>query len=227
MPYRKKAYRKKKSPIKKKVVKRAIVPRAIRPRTYTFKRDIEQTLAFTSVPPEGWTSEGNGIYTHLAWSLGNLGNITDFQNLFKQYKIVGARVKMYFSQTQSGSDGSHFDNAQLICRMAANQSNLTPALTVPYFQQLQRKKYRTCLNGGRPLDFYIPLKIQSEIQSSTYTAPAMVKPRWIDTTITNVPHSGMLMRIDRADGQGFTSGSGNQQYCKMITTLYLVCRGVQ
>lgn len=229
MPYRKRNMKKRpfRKRTKKVTKKRLLVPRNLRPKTYIFKRDIEYVLNFNTTAPEGWTLEGNGAYTNLGWSLGSLGNITDFQNLFKQYKIMAARSKFYFSNTVSGSHGNEMSNSQLILRLAPNQAGVTPALTIPYFQQLQKKQYRTAYNGGRPIDIYMPLKIQSEIQSSTYTAPAMVSPRWIDTSVTNVVHSGINIRLDRVDGQGFTSGFSNGLTARLITTLYLTMRGVQ
>jgi hypothetical protein len=205
------------------------VPRMLTPKTFRFKRDIEQTLAFSgSVAPEGWTLDGsNRIYKNFGWSLGSLPNHEEFQALFKQYRLKGARIRLFFSNTVSGAeDANSHANSQLIVRMAPNQRGSNDALTQEYWQQIQAKKYKTAINGGKPLDIYMPLKQPNEMQTSTGTAPSLISPKFVMSSVSNLVHYGISMSIERADGQGFTTGYGNQQYCKIITTLYLETRGV-
>ncbi len=205
------------------------VPNALVPKTYKFKRDIEQTLSLSgTTAPEGWTLIGsNRVYKNFGWSLGSLGNHEEFQNLFKQYRIKGARVRFYFSNTVSGAeqDSSHA-NSQLLVRMAVNQRGTNDALNDAYWSQRQAKKYKLGINGGKPLDIYMPLKQPNLVQSSTGTAPTLISPKYIDTSVSNIVHYGMSISIERVDGQGFTSGYSNTQYVKTITTLYLETRGV-
>ena len=170
----------------------------------------------------------NRIYNNLGWSLGSLGNHEEFQDLFKLYRLKGARVKMFFSNTVSGTEeASKYANSQLLVRMAPNQSGGNPVLNNAYWSQLQAKKYKTAINGGRPLDIYMPLKQPNEMQTSTGTAPSVMSPKFILSSVSNLVHYGISLSIERVDGQGFTSGYSNNQYCKMITTLYLETRGVQ
>lgn len=207
------------------------VPRGLTPGVYRFKRDIEQTLALNSgAPPEGWFADGtNRVYNNLGWSLGALGENSDFTNLFAQYRLKGARVRMYFSNTVSGAMGNSNSqsNSQLMVRMAPNQSGQVSTLNNAYWAQAQAKRYRLAINGGRPLDIYMPLKQANEVTSSTGTATTMTAPKFIQTANSNVVHYGMNLSIERVDGQGLSAGSGNYQYCKMITTLYIECRRVQ
>lgn len=207
----------------------AKVPRSMVPKTFKFKRDLEETLQLNpAAAPEGWNLDGNfRIYRNLAWALSSVGDSTDFTNLFRQYRIKGARVRLYFSQTASASDDAHFDNAQLLVRMAPNQRGEDQVLNNAYWQQINAKKYRTAINGGKPLDIYMPLYVRNEIESSTGTAYSIKKPRFISTTLPNVAHHGLNMSIERVDGQQFTQGSTNYQYAKVITTLYFETRGVE
>lgn len=205
------------------------VPKVLVPKTFRFKRDLEETLQLNpAAAPEGWTLDGTSrIYRNLAWALSSLGDQTDFTNLFRQYRLKGARVRLYFSNTTSGSDDAHFDNSQILVRMAPNQRGETEVLNSAYWQQIQAKKYKTAVNGGKPIDIYMPLFVRNEVESSTGTAYSIKKPNFISTTLNNVAHHGLNVAIERVDGQQFTQGSTNYQYAKMITTLYFECRGVE
>lgn len=208
----------------------SLVPRGLAPAVYRFKRDIEATLALNpGTPPEGWSSDvGSRIYTQFGWSLGALGDNSDFVNLFAQYRLKGARVRMFFSNTVSGAQGNSNSNAntQLLVRMAPNQTGQVDVLDNAYWQQAQAKKYRTAINGGRPLDIYMPLKQANLVTSSTGSANTLMSPKFVDTSVANVQHYGMNISVERVDGQGLSSGSGNYQYIKLITTIYLECRRV-
>lgn len=228
MPHR--VYRRKPKKGRKPARKRqSKVPRVLVPKTFRFKRDLEETLQLNpSAAPEGWTLDGNSrIYKNLAWALSSVGDSTDFTNLFRQYRLKGARVRLYFSNTVSGSDDSHFDNGQMLVRMAPNQRGENEVLNNAYWQQIQAKKYKTAINGGKPVDIYMPLFVRNEVESSTGTAYSVKKPQFISTTLNNVAHHGINIAIERVDGQQFTQGSSNYQYAKMITTLYFETRGVE
>lgn len=206
------------------------VPRALKQKVVRFKRDLEETLQLnSSAAPEGWTLDGSSrIYKNLAWSLGSLGSTnSDFTNLFRMYRLKGARMKFYFSNTESDSVGNNRSNSQLMVRMAPNQRGEPEALDQSYWQQIQAKKYKLALNGGRPLDIYMPLKQRNSTESSTGTTYTMQTPKWIANDITNVAHHGINVAIDRLDGQGFSNGASNYQYVKIITTIYFECRGVE
>lgn len=211
----------------------------MQPKIYKFKRDIEETLQLSaSSAPEGWTLDGNSrVYKQMGFSLGLLGDVTDFTNLYRQYKINGARIRFFFSNTSAGMStqtsltggtGSGYDNSQLMVRMAPNAAGEVEPLNSAYWQQIQAKKYKLALNGGKPVDIYIPLKTRSLLQTSTGTQASMGKPKFVPTANTSVLFEGINIAIDRLDGQGFTTGSANNyQYCKVITTLYFECRGVE
>jgi len=204
------------------------VPRGITPGVYRFKRDIEEILTLNGeAAPEGWALDGTSrIYRQLGWSLGSLPNNGDFTDLFAQYRLKGARMRLYFSQDGTGVN-SGYTNSQLMVRMAPNQSGQVSTLNAAFWQQAQAKKYKLAYNGGKPLDFYMPLKIANEVTSSTGTANSMMSPKWINVVSSNVQHYGINLSIERVDGQTFTTGVNNFQRVKVITTLYLETRRVQ
>ena len=208
------------------------MPRMLRPKIMSFKRDIEETLILsTATPPDGWSTSGNRLYRNLQWAFANLGDSSDFSRLFKQYKINGAKMKLYFSNTNSDQQGATnaFSNSQLLVRMTGNQIGAADVLDNSFWQSTMAKQYRTALNGGKPISIYMPLKIQSVLNQSTGTGTALTSPRWIDSQPINqtVPHSGLSMSFERVDGQAFTTGASNHQYVKIITTLYFSMRKVE
>lgn len=234
MAYKKRNFRRK--PVKRFAKKRFTgrkknsgIPRSLTPKVMSFKRDYEETIPLTNIPPEGWTANGNAYYKQFNYALSSLNNITDFQNLFKQYRLKGVRVKMYFSNTVSGTeDASSHANSQILIRMAPNQGGLTRTIDQAFWTETQAKKYRTAINGGRPIDIYMPLKQLNEISSSAGgTATTMTSPKYITTTVDNVIHAGLNIQLERVDAQNFTTGFNNNQLVKFIHTIYFQMRGVE
>lgn len=241
-PYKKnRPARKRRATVYTKKKRAALIPRALKYRVYRFKRDIENNLLLSgTTPPEGWVAVDsyNAITTTLGYAIGTLGNAHEFigdptapgNGLFKQYRLLGVRVRFYASNTVASQDapGEH-SNCQLILRMSANQSGkIAPnSLDAAYWQQVQKKKYYTLLNGGKCIDIYMPLQQIRETVSSTGTAGGMSKPRFINTDTPNVVHYGANVSIGRMDGQALTQGFSNAQYVKMIQTVYFEMRGVE
>lgn len=210
-----------------------LMAKVLRPKIYSFKRDFETVLHLdNNTPPEGWSStsaaEGSIIYKNLGWSLSTLGNHTEFQTLFKQYRIIGARLRFYATTTESGINGAtgNYTNSQVILRAAPNFSGVDTVLNTAFWQQVQAKKYYTLVNGGKPLDMYMPLYQENEITSSTGTANTFTKPKFVPTAADNVVHYGQSIGLQRADGQQFTSGAGNKQSVRIIATVYFQTRAV-
>ena len=158
--------------------RKATISRALRPRVMSFKRDIEETLLLsTTTPPDGWFTSGNRLYRNLQWSFSNLGDNTDFSNLFKQYKINSARMKMFFSNTESSQLGSSnaYSNSQILVRMTGNQIGAGDTLDNAFWQSTMAKSYRTALNGGKPISVFMPLKIQTLLNQATGTGTALTR----------------------------------------------------
>eukprot|EP01047_Picozoa_sp_COSAG01_P073325 COSAG01_NODE_11924_length_1834_cov_656.183862_2_plen_205_part_00 len=204
----------------------------MRMKTYSFKRDIEETHALSASAPEGWNyaSGANRIYNNMGFALGSLGatSAEEFQKLFRLYRIVGVRMRLYFSQTASANDNNKFSNSQLMVRMAPNHQGKIQDLNNAYWQQVQAKKYRLAFNGGKPIDVYMPLKMRTQVDaSSSATSVALSKPKFVPSNDLTTLFEGLNTSIERVDGQAFTSNSSNQQYVKIIYTLYFQCRGVE
>lgn len=234
MPRKRKANKKKNTNANKK---RALArpQRGLTPSVHIFRRSLEQTiqLSTTSVP-EGWYASGNNLYKNWGFSLSSMGSFSEFTDLFKFYKISGARIQMYFSNTGSqptmGSN-MYYPNSQILMHIDTNrdgEDSSTSGLSQTYLNSQTAKK-KLCLNSmGKPVEVYMPLRQQSLMYGGTAnTDYATVKPRWISCTEPTTPHFGFKTMLQRVDGQPFQSITTNTQYVKIITTLYFQCKKVE
>lgn len=210
------------------------------PAVHIFRRALTQTIILsTNTPPEGWSTSGNNLYKNWGFSLTSLGSYTEFTDLFKYYKLSGARVQMYFSNTNSSAAGigdttagNYNPNSQIMMHIDTNNdgADLASSGLEQTYLDSQTAKKKLCLNTiGKPIDIYMPLKQQSVLYGTTSDDYAIVKPKWISTTEPTTPHFGFKMMLQRVDGQNFSGPTtmANSQYCKIITTLYLQTKKVQ
>lgn len=211
--------------------------KALRPANpYLFKRTVCETLHLSNAePPAGWTSTVNNLGKAFGWTLSAIHDYDDFTNLFKFYRLKGARVKMYCSNTSSGfGSGRTTDespNGQIIATIDLNQDgNSSLVATESHYLDSQTAKRRLMLrNDGRPsLDIYMPLKQLTEVRNvAGGTAVAMTKPKFVGTNNAFLPHYGYNIMLQRIDGNGFSANVGNKQIIKMYTTLYFECKKVE
>lgn len=225
-------YRKPKRAIRRKPMnkpKKALAP----PGVYRFKREIDELVALTGTP-DSWTlNSDNSLAKTFAFALNSLGDYSDFQNLFKYYRIKGARVRMYFSNNVSRAEQSQNEssNKQIMIQVDRN----TDGVGVPTINQLltsqTKKRFIALQNTRKPsVDLYMPLKQSTDIYSTAGAPTALVYPKWLNTAdaeAAGVPHYGFNINMGRIDKAGFSSGISNSQYVRVITTLYIECKKVQ
>lgn len=232
----KKGHSKKRSNYRKSALGRPPTRPLSAPKPYFFKRTISEKLVLTNAdPPDGWTSNVYNLGKAFGWTLSAVSDYDDFKNLFKYYRLKGARVKMYCSNTGSGfGDGrttTESANGQIIASIDFNSDgDASNVATESHYLNSQTVKRRLMLrNDGKPsLDIYMPLKQLSEVRNiAAGTATAMVAPKWINTDNAFLPHYGYNIMLQRVDGQGFSAGVGNNQVIKMYTTLYFECKKVE
>ena len=220
-------------------VARSKVGRPMKPVTYTFKRCFEELvdLKVDQGGTDGWVEEGTGLYKQFVYNLSLLPDYTDFTNLFHSYKITGVSMKMYFSNTNSGTNNTssamNHANSQVLMRVAPNPDGasaniLTNPLSIDWFNQTSSTKRRLCLNTiGKPITTYTKLKQLGEVYHNTGNTDYTIKtPKWLSTKEPSTPHYGMNCRLDRVDGGTFTAGYNNNQVVRIIHTVYIKCRQV-
>ena len=212
-----------------------IVPRKPRmaPRVLQFKRKFVSTLVLNTVaPPVGWTSLAStgdeALVLNYVISMAQLPNYQNFTGLFDSYRIKGVRLQGYYSCSTTAPE----NQAQVMlyyCRDHLGQS--TPAqLDEDWFNERPRSKKRLIVNSvGKPsFDIYMPLtQLANTYQSVTNNDYTMKRPRFISTNEVNTPHYGLNLRLQRIDGNPFTTASNNQYpTLKMFTTVYFEMRGI-
>ncbi len=203
------------------------------PKVYRFKREIDELVALVGTP-DSWTlNDDNSLSKVFAYALNSVGDYTDFQNLFKYYRIKGARVRMYFSNNVSRAEQSQNEasNKQIMIQIDRNMDG-TGVPTLNSLLTSQTKKRFIALQGTRKpsVDIYMPLKQSTDIFGTAGAPTALVSPKWLntaDTEAAGVPHYGLAINMGRIDKGTFTTGISNSQYVRVITTLYIECKKVQ
>lgn len=203
------------------------------PKTYRFKREIDELVALAGTP-DSWTlNSDNSLSKVFAYALNSVGDYSDFQNLFKYYRIKGARVRMYFSNNISRAEQSQNEssNKQIMVQIDRNMDGVgVPSLNT--LLTSQTKKRFVALQGTRKpsVDVYMPLKQSTDIFGTAGAPTALVSPKWLNTAdseAAGVPHYGLAINMGRIDKGTFSSGLSNSQYVRVITTLYIECKKVQ
>lgn len=217
--------------------------RGMRQSTYLFKRSITSVIPLAvGALTDGWTDAGdNGIYKQFVFNLNQLtgASQTDFTNLFKRYKIAGAKVELSFNNNASvissvpQLNSSTVPGGQLQVYTTPNRTGrartaLNP-LTEAVLMNTQAKKKRLALNGGHPLKYYMkPTQLNQIYASATNTDYAVQRAQYISTGEPSAEHYGLEMYINRVDGQALSSGlEGTGQTMRQTTTFYLAFKGVE
>lgn len=231
MPRRVVKRKPKRKPMPKNRPKKALTS----PGIYRFKRETDELVALTGTP-DSWTlNSDNSLAKTFAFALNSLGDYSDFQNLFKYYRIKGARVRMYFSNNVSrgdqGPSPGEASNKQIMIQLDRN----VDGVGVPTINQLltsQTKRRFVALQGTRKpsVDIYMPLKQATDVYATAGAPTALVSPKWLNTSdseAAGVPHYGFNINMGRIDKAAFTTGIANSQYVRIINTLYIECKKVQ
>lgn len=211
--------------------RRSLAPAGV----YRFKRETDELVALVGTP-DSWTlNSDNSLAKTFAFALSSLGDYSDFQNLFKYYRIKGARVRMYFSNNVSrgdqGPSPGEASNKQIMIQIDRN----VDGVGVPTINDLltsQTKRRFVALQGTRKpsVDIYMPLKQATDVYATAGAPTALVNPKWLNTAdaeAAGVPHYGFNINMGRIDKAGFSTGISNAQYVRIITTLYIECKKVQ
>lgn len=209
------------------------------PRPYFFKRTFSNVQTIT--PGNSyWTSSGNNLGKAWSFNLQSIGSESEFQGLFKYYKLSGARLRMYFSNTGSpvvtdGHTGNYFPNAQIMVTIDRNMDGDASGVADEnlYLQSQTAKRRLALRNDGKPLDIYMPLKQLANVtavdSSGAISAKTVLtRPKWTSTQDSpTVAHTGYNMLLQRVDGLPFTDAFTNSQTVRIMTTLYFQCKKVE
>lgn len=164
-----------------------------------------------------------------------LPNYAEFKALFAQYRLMAISQEYYFSDTGSVniSDGTYNNTGgkQILMHINPNAVGKDNALllTEQFFLESQVAKKKVCLNGnGYPVKFYSKLTQLSQVYANelAVTDYAKQRPKFVSTAEDNTEHYGQDIRLERVDGQPFSTGGTVYPRVKIITKVYLQCRQV-
>lgn len=224
----KRNYRRKRPYRKKRVYKRrnAISRPMPRPKVYGFARARENLLALES-PSDGWaTTLDNAVVKTYAYDLAMLPSYTEFTNLFEQYKLNMALLKFYpsYSQVVSSTGAVASTNVVITVWPNVHGQPLTAAFSDDDLLQIQRKRqWMFPLNRPTQIKMYLK-QLSMNYGGAVNTDYTTMKPRYVSTIETGMPHYGINVHIKRIDGAAFASNSARLLIKEKI---YLTCKQVK
>lgn len=221
--YRKKRpYRKKRVYRKKNAISRPIP----RPKVYGFSRSRENLLALES-PSDGWiTTLDDAVVKTFAYDLAMLPAYTEFTNLFEQYKLNMVILKFYPSYSQVVSTTAPVASTNVVITVWPNTHGqpLTAAFDDTALLQVQRKRqWMFPLNRPTQLKMFLK-QLSANYGGALNTDYTTMKPRYVSTLETGMPHYGLNVHIKKVDGSAFASNSARLLIQEKI---YLTCKQVK
>lgn len=224
MPPRKYNSYKKKTYKKRTYKKKGTAHRLPKPRVVPFHRSREYLLELDN-PASGWiTTTDNAVVKTFDFNLAELPNMTDFTNLFSQYKLNMAILKIFPSGSMLGSYPQSQTQNMIITIWPNTHGNpLTAVFQNSELLEIQRKKsFMFPMNRPTSIKMYLK-QLSNTYAGSLNTDYATIKPRYISTSETSTPHYGMNVHIRRMDEGSFTSNSLRLLFREKI---YLTCKQV-
>lgn len=174
------------------------VPRSITPKTYSFQRTIQQTLPMNQAT--GWGSTGSFALT-LAPCLSSLDvfaggtllyqpvmpGLTDFTNLFDQYKVTSIRYELYYSCNDNQLPSTN----SLPMVHVVNDYNDTSGFTLGDIQQYPNM-YTFQLGKEKPIVWYLQPRVRLDVLTNTgvTSSSAFNTTGWIDTSSPSIQMLG-------------------------------------
>ncbi len=207
----------------------------LRQSVYLFKRRHTEIIQLnTQTLPAGWSQDGTQLFKTFEYRLNDLVNFADFTSLFSLYKLTAVKTTFIFANTNSTTQAASSSapmltnpNTQIIVWYNRHPQGQVPTLDRAFFEENTASKRRLGLNGGKPINFYTPLKQSNMIyESATGTDYTLQYPKWISTQEANAPHYGSNVMLERADGEIFAGDSNNYQKLRIESTYYIACKAV-
>lgn len=174
------------------------VPRLLAPKSYQFQRTIQQILPLNQ--STGWAGTSSFALTVSA-TLATLDifaggtlvyqpvmpGLTDFTNLFDQYKINSIRFELYYAVNENTLPSS---NALPMVHIA-NDYNDTNNYTLADIQQYPNM-YTFQLGKEKPIVWYLKPRVRLDVLTNTgvTSSSAFNTTGWIDTSSPSIQQLG-------------------------------------
>lgn len=159
------------------------------------------------------TSAGGGTSYFglgLAFELADLPNVTEFTNLFDQYRLHHVDVEIVPLWNVAPTTGTAGGNGNFTgyCHSVLDFDDATaPTAATSGIQSLQQyRSYRLeNIVRGRPLRWRLVPMMALGAYSGAFTSYAAQQPMWIDCNSANVQHYGIKFIFELLDPAGVTS----------------------
>lgn len=200
---------------------------------FTFRMDTDANgdCANSTAGGTGW---GSPVYTN---KLNQLGDITNYQNLFEQYRITGIKLKIFPNRTEALTPGesSSPGGTQIsettywpIPKLWYNYDN-NDGVNPPDILTLMERDPKLVMIKDKPISIYIrnpSVLSQGVMQTVASTAPTTsvttrpLKSPWLNLTAdgVNVGHVGLEFGI-------FGAQPSTTFRLRTVATFYFQCKG--
>lgn len=221
--------------------------RGLSQRIVPFKRTVSQIVDTDQIAnlPANYSMSNFAVTGYSAvlgtqvFTLNQLPEYANLQNLYKFYKINCVVIKLYpcYNNTvpngaTSISNSASYQGQNIMVTYVQNQTGtgISTSIDNNYWMTQTGRKQRM-LTGNRPITIKVYPKIQNEIYSSlTNTDYSLMKPRFISTTEDSTPHYGLDMAFNFTDyndriRENFSSTYTTPVKFRMDMTYYLQLKG--
>lgn len=231
MPIKRRLYKfnKKRRIVRKRRLRmgRNAISKGMRSSVHYFKRSFVNYI--NSTVTADWLSlstDNLSVQGTVQVVMNNLPNVSEFAQLFAQYKILGVAQKIFF-EPQMIVDGISSQDT-FVLRMRPNQTGyvVTTGTTLNDWLQYQNVRTKT-IPRKTHMSYYIKPKVATELyKSAALSGYGVKRPPYISTNQLGIPHYCFDMRFDKIDGSIIASNNQIPAMC-IITTLYFCCKAVQ
>lgn len=238
---------------KKKVVRRSRYPRqkfkfakGLSRQVVPFTREVEtyfrlSSLAGNNVHPFTnfvHTSDG-GVVGQIRIRLNDLPGVSDFTNLFRQYKLNYMKIIFYPAANTATAgavrtEGGNYGNNNILIRTMLNRTGIAMQAgnTVSDWSQVMAKK-QWMLAQDKPTTITCKLsQLAPAAGGSSYPPQAgnevytVVKPKYISTNNPSCLHYGLNIRFDSCDGSALDSDEQRFPQFRIVCKVYMTAKGV-
>lgn len=212
MPF-KKAFRRKR-PIRKRkrfFPKKRMIPRGLRQAIIPLQREKTVIVNTQENLPANWAygnygSTYNTIQCNQQFTLSDLPQVTDFDPLFRLYRlncVVVTIQNLHNTSQYTAGSAQNYYGGSLIVYSQKNYSGvgLDTNIGQEYWDQVTAKK-RNLLNNGKTITYKVYPKLLTNLQlSSSTSSPAMAAAKWIPLTAEGItiPHYGLNLQVSYTD----------------------------
>lgn len=207
---------------RRRVLRISRMPYKAKHPVYRFARTVEYTYSYNPALCPTFHANTNTTSAAAGYlTLTSLPSVTDFSNLFDQYKITGFKMTWLYSHNSDNSTAVAQTTSLPLLYTVYDSDDGTPMASINTMNE-----YMTC--RVRRLDRPQKIFVRPKVATPAYAGGAFTgwtqpgTQPWIDMATTNVQYYGCKWAID---ANGATANAIVGQI-KLIVKVYIKCRDV-